>query len=123
MVDDAVARFVAEFVVTSKRERARMLLVHDDRQRRIEGLQTLYKWLRREATTELGGGAGFPHRLRERFGEVRGILVREGDALTVGVPHAAFLATGTSGALFLADATRMALLFPEVGPPTLIRKA
>jgi hypothetical protein len=85
-----------------------MLLVHADRERRIEGLQKLYQWLRPEAMTELGGGAGFPHRLRERFGEIRGILVREGDALQVGAPHAAFLAAETSGALFLADTAPMA---------------
>ncbi len=122
-VTNSMARFLADVVIMHKRERARMLLTHRDRERRIEGLQRLPGWLRPETMTELGGAAGFPDRLLQRFGEIPGILVRESGALLVNAPHAAFLASGGSGALFLADAEPMALVFPEVGPPTLVLKA
>lgn len=115
----AIQRFVATFVIASKRERMLAMLSHRDRNKRNEAIQTVYKWIDPKLKSELEGNTGFPQHLKARFGDLPGIFIDEANASHVSVAGAAVLAEGGFGAIFIADAATIALLFPEVGPATL----
>ena len=121
VVEAAVKRFVATFVLKSKRERAqRFLLGHPER--RIETLEQLPDWVEPSSRSDLDGNAGFPQHVQTRFGDLRGVLVNDHDACSVTIAGAVSLSTGKLGALFVADNADIALLVPEIGPPTLCMK-
>jgi len=63
----AVQRFVTTFVIGSKRERMLAMLLHKDRNKRNEAIQTVYKWIDPRLQHELPGNTGFPQHLKERF--------------------------------------------------------
>ena len=115
----AVERFIAMFVNEVKRERARALLSHRDHLRRMEGIQTVYKWIDPRLQSDLEGNTGFPQHLRDRFGDLRGIVIDEKSASHVAVAGAAIRASDNFGAFFIADELPIAVLFPEIGSPTL----
>lgn len=115
----AIGRFVNTFVIASKRERMLAMLLHADRNKRCEAIQTVYKWIEPAHQCELEGNTGFPQHLRERFGDLRGVFLDEASASHVTIAGAAVLAAGGFGGIFIADAQPIALLFAEVGPPTL----
>lgn len=115
VVDAAIATFVSHFVVAARRERARLKLGAAGH--RAEALHALESWLDPKRTTALEGNTGFPQRLRARFGELQGVLVRGHDAVWLTVAEAACAAGDT--AFFLSDDGRIGLVFAEVGPPHL----
>ncbi len=115
----AVQRFVMTFVDPSRRERMVTMLLHKDRNKRSEAIQHVYKWVDPTRQTELAGSAGMPDQLKKRFHELSGILIDEASARHVTIGEAASLATTGFGAIFIADGHDIAVLFPEVGPPTL----
>ena len=118
----AVKRFVETFVMKEKRERVQAGLLHRSQQRRLETIQTAYKWIDPSLQTELEGNTGFPQHLHERFGDLRGVMLDDRGARKVTVAGASVLASGQFGSIFMADSSAIALLFPEVGPPTLCLK-
>lgn len=118
----AVQRFVETFVTKAKRDRVQTGLLHRSQQRRIEAIQSAYKWIDASLQSELEGNTGFPQHLRERFGDLRGVMLDDRGARHVTVAGAAVLSTGQFGSIFVADSSPMALLFPEIGPPTLCLK-
>ena len=115
----AVQRFVTIFVDASRRERVAAMLVHKQREKRIAMIQTVYKWIDPAWRTELERDTGFPVQLEKRFGALLGIVIDEIGARHVTIAEAAAVAAGRFGAIFIADARPIAVLFPEVGPPTL----
>jgi hypothetical protein len=115
----AVKRFVETFVTRAKRERVQAGLLHRSQQRRIETIQSAYKWIDPSLQSELEGNTGFPQHLHERFGDLRGVMIDDREARHVTVAGAAVLSSGQFGSIFVADSSAMALLFPEIGPPTL----
>lgn len=118
----AVKRFVEAFVTKEKRERVQAGLLHRSQQRRIETIQSAYKWIDPSLQSELDGNTGFPQHLHERFGDLRGVMLDDRGARNITVAGAAVLSSGQFGSIFVADSSAMALLFPEVGPPTLCLK-
>jgi hypothetical protein len=118
----AVKRFVEIFVTKAKRDRVQTGLLHPGQRRRIEAIQSAYKWIDPSLQSELEGNTGFPQHLRERFGDLRGVMIDDRGARHVTVAGAAVLSTGQFGSIFVADSSAMALLFPELGPPTLCLK-
>jgi len=118
----AVRRFVTLFVNEPKRERVLTMLLHRDRNRRCEAIQTVYKWIEPSLQTELEGNAGFPQHLRDRFAALHGIIIDETSARHSTIAAAAVLAAGGFGAIFMADELPIALLFSEDGHPTLCSK-
>jgi hypothetical protein len=115
----AVKRFVALFVVENRRERAPMVLLHRDWRRRLRAIWNLSRWIDGAYSRELDGSSGSPQHLRERFGDMRGILLDERCARHVTVAGAAILAAVSGfGALFIADTKPIAIIFEEVGHPT-----
>lgn len=115
----AVSRFVETFITKVRRERVQTGLLHGDQQRRIETIQSAYKWIDPALLSELDGNSGFPQQLHQRFGDLRGVLVDDRGARHVTVAGAAALSTGQFGAIFIADDSALAILFPEIGAPTL----
>lgn len=115
----AVQRFVTTFVDMSRRERMATMLLHRDRNKRCEAIQTVYKWIEPALRKELEGDTGFPAQLEKRFGAMLGTVIDETGARHVTIAEAAAGADGRFGAIFIADARPIAVLFPEVGPPTL----
>lgn len=115
----AVVRFVNAFVIAAKRERMLTMVLHKDRNKRKEAIQTVYKWIDAKRQVELARNSGFPRQLTERFGDLTGVLLDESTARHVTIGEAAALASVGLGAIFIADTKLMAVLFPEVGPPTL----
>jgi hypothetical protein len=115
----AVKRFVETFITKAKRDRVQTGLLHRTQRRRIEAIQSASKWIDPSLQSELEGNAGFPQHLRQRFGDLRGVMFDDRGARHVTVAGAAVLSTGQVGAIFVADSSAMALLFPEVGPPML----
>lgn len=115
----AAQRFVEAFVTKAKRERVQTGLLHRSQRRRIEAIQSAYKWIDPSLRSELEGNTGFPQHLRERFSDLRGVMIDGRGARHVTVAGAAALSAGQFGAIFVADASAMALLFPEIGHPTL----
>lgn len=73
----AIKRLVSTFVIASKRERVLAMLLHKDRNKRNEAIQTVYKWIGPKLQSELEGNTGFPQHLKERFGDLRGIIIDE----------------------------------------------
>jgi hypothetical protein len=118
----AVTRFVETFVAKHKRERIQAGLLHSKQQRRIESIQQVYKWIDPALQSELEGNTGFPQHLQERFGDLRGVMIDDRAARHVTVAGAAVLSSGQFGSIFMADSAAIALLFPEIGPPTLCLK-
>lgn len=115
----AVKRFVETFVTKEKRERVQAGLLHRTQQRRIETIRSAYKWIDPSLQSELDGNTGFPQHLHERFGDLRRVMLDDRGARHITVAGAAVLSSGQFGSIFVADSSAMALLFPEVGPPTL----
>lgn len=97
-------------------------MLHRSQQRRIEAIQSAYKWIDPSLQSELESNTGFPQHLRERFGDLRGVMLDDRGARHVTVAGAAVLSCGQFGSIFVADSSAMALLFPEIGPPTLCLK-
>lgn len=97
------------------------MLLHKDRNKRNNAIKTVYKWIDPKLQSELEGNTGFPQHLKERFGDLRGIIIDDACPRRVTVAGAAVLAAGGFGAVFIADTAPIALLFLEVGPPTLLR--
>ena len=118
----AVKRFLEIFVTKEKRERVQAGLLHRSQERRIETIQSAYKWIDPSLQSELDGNTGFPQHLYERFGDLRGVMIDDRGARHVTVTGAAVLSSGQFGSIFVADSSAIALLFPEVGPPTLCLK-
>lgn len=118
----AVTRFVELFVVKHKRERFTIGLLHRTRQRRYEAIQGVYEWTDPALRTTLAGNTGFPQHLRERFDDLHGIIIDGSSARHVTVAGAAVLVMGEFGAIFIADEAPVALLFAEIGSPTLLYK-
>jgi hypothetical protein len=106
-------------VIASKRDRMVTMLLNKEREKRAEAIQTVYKWVEPKRKTELVGSTGFPQHLKTRFGEILGILIDQASARRSSIAEAAVLAAGGFGAIFIADIQPVALLLPEVGPPTL----
>lgn len=115
----AVHRFAAMFVDERKREQTQTRLLHPDQGRRIRAIQSVYKWIDPRLQTNLEGSTGFPQHLRERFGDLPGILIDHTTARHATIAGAAILSVGHFGAVFIADAKPLALLLPEIGPVTL----
>jgi hypothetical protein len=115
----AVKRFAETFVMKRRRERVRGDLLHREAGRRNEAIQSVYKWIDPAMQSELEGNAGFPQRLHERFGDLRGVMIDGHGARHVTAAGAAVLAQQGFGAIFVADSISLALLFPETGHPTL----
>jgi hypothetical protein len=115
----AVKRFVETFVSKDKRERVQSGLLHRDQERRLETIHSAHKWIDPSLQSTLEGNTGFPQHLHARFGDLRGVMIFESGARHVTVAGAAVLASGEFGSLFMADSSAVALVFPEVGPPTL----
>lgn len=83
-------------------------------------IQSAYKWIDPSLLqSELDGNTGFPQHLHERFGDLRGVMLEDRGARHITVAGAAVLSSGQFGSIFVAHSSAMALLFPEVGPPTL----
>jgi hypothetical protein len=112
-------RFVETFVVKHKRERVQAGLLHRNQERRIEAIQSVYKWIDSTLQSELEGNTGFPQHLHERFGDLRGVMIDDRTARHITVAGAAAVSSGQFGSIFVADTVAMALLFPEIGGPTL----
>jgi hypothetical protein len=70
-----VKRFVDTFVTKEKHERVQAGLLHRSQQRRIETIQSAYKWIDPSLQSELDGNTGFPQHLHERFGDLRGVML------------------------------------------------
>ena len=115
----AVERFVTTFVEPSRRDRMVTMLLHKDRNKRCEAIQHVYKWIDPARQTELAGSVGTPEQLKKRFGELSGIVIDETSARHMTIAEATSRAANGFGAIFIADAQEIAVLFPEVGPPTL----
>jgi hypothetical protein len=113
----AVRGFVATFVVPNKRERAQLFLLGRP-ERRIATLQELPQWVEPTAQTDLNGNTGFPAALEKRFGNLRGLLLDDEGTSNCTIAEAVETAD-EFGALFISDSGEIALLIPEVGPPTL----
>jgi hypothetical protein len=118
----AVTRFVNAFVTKARRDRIQTSLLHRNQRRRIEAIHGAYKWIDPTLQSELEGYTGFPQHLRERFGDLRGVMIDDRTARHVTVAGAAVLSSGRLGSIFVADSSAMAVLFPEIGPPTLCLK-
>lgn len=118
----AVTRFVETFVMKTKRERVQAGLLHRNQRRRLETIQSAYKWVDPTLQSELEGNTGFPQHLHQRFGDLRGVMIDDHGARHVTVARAAVLSSGQFGSIFVADSAPMALLFPEIGEPTLCLK-
>ena len=115
---DALEAFIDSFVVSAKRERAKLLLLNPDR--RARGLHEVSGWLDRRKTTELDGATGFPQNIARAVGNVRGIFLDGGGRLLrLTAPEGAVL--GHDDALFIADDHSSAVLFFEIGSPTVCR--
>jgi hypothetical protein len=118
----AATRFVETFITKVKRDRVQAGLLHRTQRRRIEAIQSASQWIDPSVQSELEGNAGFPQHLRERFGDLRGVMLDDRRARHVTVAGAAVLSMGQFGSIFVADSSAMAILFSEVGPPTLCLK-
>ena len=122
-VDDTVVgrvieTFVADFVVSASRERARLKLgnpVH-----RSRALHDVGSWLDPRWVTSLEGNTGFPQHLRARFGALTGVLVTPREVARMTIAESACAAG--DDAFFLADGRRLALVFPEGSPPQLCQR-
>jgi hypothetical protein len=114
----AAKRFVETFVVTHKRERTQAGLLDEKPPRRSETIQRVHKWIEPALQAELAGNTGFPQQLQKRFGDLRGVMIDDRGARHVTVAGAAVLSAGQLS-IFMADSAPIALLFPEMGAPTL----
>ncbi|HMA54512.1 MAG TPA: hypothetical protein VKT17_08610, partial [Acidobacteriota bacterium] len=65
---------------------------------------------------------GFPQHLKERFGDLRGIIIEYEGAYHVTIAGAAVHAARSFEAIFIADVEPIALFFPEDGPPILFSR-
>jgi hypothetical protein len=114
--------FVDAFVLADRRERASYLLLTQQGRAR-GGLLDVLPWLRRDRCTDLDGATGFPQHLEQRFGPRRGVYFdRACRAVQLTAAEAACKAIEdhTDAVLSLA-AGALALVFYEIGPPTLCR--
>ena len=111
-VEVAVRQFVATFVVKPKRERAELMLLHRDREKRVAALQALPEWLDPETSSEVD--APDP-----RLAGVTGFVIDGGDLRSTTFGAAAAVFAGGFGGLFVASTGRLALHVPEIGAATL----
>ena len=114
-VQDALRDFILVFVQRTKQDRAAKFLL--DPVKRRQGLSALFGWLDRRKTQELEGATGFPQNIQATIGGVPGLFVDHDRRLHLTAPEAAVL--GLDCALFISDDRAIALVFAEVGSPTL----
>jgi hypothetical protein len=117
-VTRTIDAFLDGFVVKTKRERARKLLLGTSEQR-IAALQKLPEWLEPALQTELKGKSASPQQLEARFGKLEGHLIDHSGVCRVTIDEAQGVADGGFGALFISDNGKVGLQIPEVGAPTL----
>ena len=114
----ALHGFIKRFVVKAKLERAELFLL--DPVKRDRGMQEVWGWLDRSKTSDLGGSAGFPQHLAARFGDLRGTYIDGTKCALVTIAEAAVLAaTAGDRSLFVSTDQGTAILFEDVGCPTL----
>ena len=120
----AIQRFVAGFVIKTKRERALLMLRREHGFGRIQTLQKLPEWVDPALQTELGrtkANAALVRSIYARFGSRPGVLIDERGV------HRVTMATGTDvgswGALFISDDGEIAVLSREIGPPVLCARS
>ncbi len=116
----AVLRFVKLFVIKSRRERMQTRLLDKDPRRRNHAMFDIYRFIDPALQAKLDGSASFPQHLKERFGDLRGIINDGINAYHVTIAGAAVHAASNYGdAIFIADVEPIALLFLHDGPPVL----
>lgn len=116
----AMLRLVKMFVIKSIREPEQAKLLHKDPRRRSHAIGYLDESIDPALQEELKGNTGFPQHLKERFGDLRGIITDGWDAYHVTIAGAAVHAAESGlDAIFIADVEPIALLFPEAGLPHL----
>lgn len=111
-----IDNFINGFVAEEKRARARKLLLGGYEQR-IAALQKLPEWLVEGVRVE--DNAATLSELIVRFGKLQGSLVDEIEITEITIDSVCALAMGGFGALFISDNGAVAVLFPEIGRPTL----
>jgi hypothetical protein len=114
-VRQALSLFIKSFVVKSKQERAGVFLLNS--KKRELGIREVWQWLDSSKTEALEGSAGFPQHLATRLGPLRGVYVDAEQCALVTAPEAAVL--GQDCAIFVTRDGSIALVFAEIGPPTL----
>jgi len=117
----AMLRFVKMFVIKSIREPVQAKLLHKDPRRRSGAIHNLYMSIDPALQAELKGNTGFPQHLKERFGDLRGIITDGWDAYHVTIAGAAVHAAESGlDAIFIADVEPIALFFPDDGQPPIL---
>lgn len=113
-VGEAIRTFIMQFVSVEKRARASLFLLQPTK--RSQGIGDLFSWLDQSVVSILKGSEGFPQHLEERFGALCGILVMRQECTRVTVAEAASL---HDDSVFMSDDGSFAILFYDVGEPTL----
>ena len=117
-VEAAWRSFIDTFIVEPRRERAGLVLL--DPTRRGASISKLRRWVEPTLAVDLPGNVDLPEYLAERLGGVSGLYLAEEDAYRVDIATAVTLAaSAASDSIFLADDGLHALLFHEIGAPTL----
>jgi len=111
-----IERFVETFVLPSKRQRSKKLLLGNSEQR-IEALQRLPDWIDPILVLEITDGRS---EIPVGLGSLAGYLIDHTGATRVTLAEAEEVAQGGFGALFIADSGNIGLVVPEVGPPILV---
>jgi hypothetical protein len=112
---EALRDFIEAFVAPAKRERAALFML--DPGKRARGLSQLFGWLDRGKTRALDGATGFPQNIAATLGRVPGLFVDHQGSCRLTAPEAAVL--GHEDSLFVSDDRMLALVFAEIGCPTL----
>jgi len=110
----AIKEFIGRFVSWDRRSRALQLLIPPKKRR--EHLRNAFVWMNPALCEELDGASGFPQGLADTFGNARGILITGQAASRMTVPEAASL---HDDSIFISDDRKFAVLFYEIGSPTL----